>query len=109
MTSDCVVLTRKTQAPRQSLVQTTQAVGLFALFAGPRAFRTSLLCSSSGLLKAPRAGGFRRKVCRPRELGSFLWGMAVLDSPRSSDGTALLDPFTDLRALALLPGLCTRK
>src|SRR6266511_2085144 len=39
----------------------------------------------------------------PRELGSSLWAKTVLDSRRSSDGTALLDPFTDLSSTCPSP------
>src|SRR6266566_6979002 len=104
MTSDCVVLPRKTQWPAQLVLQTTHRGGIFALFAGPEAVLQRHSTALDGLLRAS-AGRCLPGIHRlTRELGSSLWPRAVLDSRRSSDGTALLNPFTDLSSTCPSPG-----
>src|SRR6266536_2739902 len=96
MTSDCVVLLTRTRCQRQLVTQTTHKRCLFALFAGPRSPRRR-----TGRAFERLVGGAGRRCLSwnpplKRELGSSLCSLAVLDSPRSRDGTAGLDPFTDL-------------
>src|SRR5919202_3051986 len=109
MTSACVVLPRKARWPRQLVIQTTHRTGLFARFARPLGW---FPCPSSPLERLVRASDrhwLPVNPLRPLKLGSSLRASAVLDSRRSSDGTALLDPFTDLSSTCPSPGALHEK
>src|SRR6266508_3363097 len=103
MTSDCVVLLRKTRWAPQLVIQTTHRGGIFALFARPEAGSWGRWAALGRLLNASEGCCLPWIHPLPRELGSSLWARAVLDSRRSSDGTALLDPFTDLSSTCPSP------